>query len=470
MDKVQFNTEVVNMRKTVKTVKVLIVHSLTRQVKKLQSKKGSEQQVLKNQRRATKMLAEVEAIKDVPLDTFTKKAVTFKKGLQEVLNNPKSSALERVIARLIHHRLVQERVVKFEGMVTKDLLRTGTKKYRRLRKKNFEDEADARRKDEEDYQGRLELMIKAKKIRKEEKEEEEDAVSDEDDDEGRLEHMMKAKKISKKEEKEEEEEDVVSDEDDDEGSASDTSYDNRWEGFNTFLSETPHDETVHKLLNVEHNGNDGNSDDSIDPSNAKNHQSETVLHPEGGKQNKNIPTGPQTGNIGLNTLQGNEKEDLKQKNKRPLEKQSDLPPVMLHKTPMIAKSSSLQKTISTNKPRTVKQTPMVDKPNPVQQTQVEKLIPGINYFPDQAVRTGAPGKSFHKNTQSRPQSKQIHPSEWGNKPSHAKHPTSTSDIKLPQKIPTAKEQLHPSWEASKKRKLESKIVPFQGKKIVFDED
>ena len=33
------------------------------------------------------MLAEVEAIKDVPLDTFTKKAVTFKKGLQEVLNN-----------------------------------------------------------------------------------------------------------------------------------------------------------------------------------------------------------------------------------------------------------------------------------------------------------------------------------------------------------------------------------------------
>ena len=93
-------------------------------------------------------------------------------------------------------------------------------------------------------------------------------------------------------------------------------HDNRWEGFNTFLSETPHDETVHKLLNVEHNGNDGNSDDSIDPSNAKNHQSETVLHPEGGKQNKNIPTGPQTGKIDLNTLQGNEKEDLKQKNKR----------------------------------------------------------------------------------------------------------------------------------------------------------
>ena len=51
-------------------------------------------------------------------------------------------------------------------MVTRDLLRTGTKKYRRLRKEEFEAEANKRWKDEEDYQDSLEKIIISEKTSK----------------------------------------------------------------------------------------------------------------------------------------------------------------------------------------------------------------------------------------------------------------------------------------------------------------
>ena len=78
--------------------------------------------------------------------------------------------------------------------------------------------------------------------------------------------------------------------------------------------------------------------------------------------------------------------------------------------------------------------------------------------------TDARGNFCPKNMPSRPQSK-LTKKDYTSQPRHPTAATKSSQKTLP-----AKEHLHPSWEASKKRKMESKIVPFQGKKIVFDED
>jgi hypothetical protein len=37
-------------------------------------------------------------------------------------------------------------------------------------------------------------------------------------------------------------------------------------------------------------------------------------------------------------------------------------------------------------------------------------------------------------------------------------------------MPKIDEKLHPSWQASKKRKMENTIHAFQGKKMTFDDD
>lgn len=62
------NNEVVLMRKEVKRVRSLIIRKLTRQIKDLKKKKGNEEEVEKNQRRATRLLKEVHSMKKLRPD------------------------------------------------------------------------------------------------------------------------------------------------------------------------------------------------------------------------------------------------------------------------------------------------------------------------------------------------------------------------------------------------------------------
>uniref|UniRef100_A0ACB8ER41 Serum response factor-binding protein 1 n=1 Tax=Sphaerodactylus townsendi TaxID=933632 RepID=A0ACB8ER41_9SAUR len=55
--------QVVKMRREVKKARVLTIRKLTRHIAKLKSKKGTEDAVLKNHKRAQRLLEEIHAMK-----------------------------------------------------------------------------------------------------------------------------------------------------------------------------------------------------------------------------------------------------------------------------------------------------------------------------------------------------------------------------------------------------------------------
>ncbi|XP_076994953.1 serum response factor-binding protein 1 isoform X2 [Tamandua tetradactyla] len=87
------NDEVVKMRKEVKRIRVLVIRKLVRSVSRLKSKKGTEDALLKNQRRAQRLLEEIHAIK------------------------PDSTATERAVARLAVHPLLKKKVDALKATV-----------------------------------------------------------------------------------------------------------------------------------------------------------------------------------------------------------------------------------------------------------------------------------------------------------------------------------------------------------------
>lgn len=62
------NNEVVKMRKEVKRVRALIIRKLTRRMAALKKRKGKEADIERNQRRATRLLEEIQAMKLLPPD------------------------------------------------------------------------------------------------------------------------------------------------------------------------------------------------------------------------------------------------------------------------------------------------------------------------------------------------------------------------------------------------------------------
>lgn len=67
-DELNLNNEVVRMRKEVKRVRALIIRKLTRQISSLKKKKGKETEIERNQRRASRLLEEIHAMKTLSPD------------------------------------------------------------------------------------------------------------------------------------------------------------------------------------------------------------------------------------------------------------------------------------------------------------------------------------------------------------------------------------------------------------------
>ncbi|XP_021148257.1 serum response factor-binding protein 1 isoform X2 [Columba livia] len=87
------NNEVVKMRKDVKKARVLTIRRLTRHIAKLKLKKGSEDLKLKNQKRVERLIEEIHAMK------------------------PNCTATERAIARLATHPILKPRFVELKAAV-----------------------------------------------------------------------------------------------------------------------------------------------------------------------------------------------------------------------------------------------------------------------------------------------------------------------------------------------------------------
>ncbi|KAM6223416.1 serum response factor-binding protein 1 [Rhynchocyon petersi] len=118
------NNEVVKMRKEVKRIRVLVIRKLVRSVARLKSKKGTEDALLKNQRRAQRLLEEIHAMKELKPDVVTKSALGDDINFEEICKKPDSTATERAIARLAVHPLLKKKI---------DLLKAAVKAFKDAR-------------------------------------------------------------------------------------------------------------------------------------------------------------------------------------------------------------------------------------------------------------------------------------------------------------------------------------------------
>ncbi|XP_067839121.1 serum response factor-binding protein 1 isoform X2 [Heptranchias perlo] len=90
---VNVNNEVVKLRKDVKKARALIIRKLTRNIAQLKAKKGTQDAILKNQRRAERLLEDIHTMK------------------------PSSTVAERAVARIASHPLVSNKIAAIKAAV-----------------------------------------------------------------------------------------------------------------------------------------------------------------------------------------------------------------------------------------------------------------------------------------------------------------------------------------------------------------
>ncbi|KAM6227558.1 serum response factor-binding protein 1 [Spheniscus humboldti] len=112
------NNEVVKMRKDVKKARVLTIRRLTRHIGKLKLKKGSEDLKLKNQKRVERLIEEIHAMKEIKPDEVTRLALRTEVNFESVCRKPNCTATERAIARLATHPILKPRFVELKAAVT----------------------------------------------------------------------------------------------------------------------------------------------------------------------------------------------------------------------------------------------------------------------------------------------------------------------------------------------------------------
>ncbi|KAG9487903.1 hypothetical protein GDO78_007610 [Eleutherodactylus coqui] len=105
------------MRKDVRKVKALIIRKLIRHVAKLKSKKGTEELVLKNQRRAQRLLEEIQTIKKLKPDIVTKTALRKEIKFDAVFNTANSDVETRAVARLATHPFLKQKISAIKDAV-----------------------------------------------------------------------------------------------------------------------------------------------------------------------------------------------------------------------------------------------------------------------------------------------------------------------------------------------------------------
>uniref|UniRef100_A0A087XHA3 Serum response factor-binding protein 1 n=1 Tax=Poecilia formosa TaxID=48698 RepID=A0A087XHA3_POEFO len=125
-DVLNLNNEVVKMRKEVKRVKALIIRKLTRQIVALKKKKGKEAEMERNQRRAERLLEEVHSMKKLSPDEVTRTALEKNLNFECVCKNPKSTMLDRATARIASHPQFRKKIESIRAAV-KDFREERTK-------------------------------------------------------------------------------------------------------------------------------------------------------------------------------------------------------------------------------------------------------------------------------------------------------------------------------------------------------
>ncbi|CAL8072754.1 unnamed protein product [Orchesella dallaii] len=103
------------MRNTVNQVKVQIINRLVQQIRKYKERKGNEDEKQKANRKADRLVEEIQALKKLKKDKASLYALLDTQKLEDVLGNPSASSEEKAVARLSHHPLIQKDVKKYRN-------------------------------------------------------------------------------------------------------------------------------------------------------------------------------------------------------------------------------------------------------------------------------------------------------------------------------------------------------------------
>ncbi|XP_039876614.1 serum response factor-binding protein 1 isoform X2 [Simochromis diagramma] len=159
-DVLNLNNEVVKMRKEVKRVRALIIRKLTRQIGALKKKKGNETEMERNQRRAARLLEEIHDMKNLVPDQVTKTALQKNLSFEQVCKNPKSTISDRAIARITTHPQFSRKIENIKAAV-KAFKEERTKSGKRGGKEKVQNQGKA-------VEGKVTLQLQEKKEGKEE--------------------------------------------------------------------------------------------------------------------------------------------------------------------------------------------------------------------------------------------------------------------------------------------------------------
>lgn len=142
LSKISLNNQIVTMRHIVRKSKVHTIHKLTREAKKLKEKKGSEEQLVKNKKKADRFISELMVIKKLNDDDVTKYALQNEVPSAKILNSVDIKLETRALARLAGHKFIIDEIQKFRSkypdwkMCITDLLNDLGAKYRAKKKPN----------------------------------------------------------------------------------------------------------------------------------------------------------------------------------------------------------------------------------------------------------------------------------------------------------------------------------------------
>ncbi|KAL0165461.1 hypothetical protein M9458_037305, partial [Cirrhinus mrigala] len=96
--------EVIRMRKEVKRTRVLIISKMVEQMAALKKKKkGEESEVKENQERAKKILKEIQVLRSLKLDQVTMAALQENADFEKVLQDSQASPADQAIAHIATH-------------------------------------------------------------------------------------------------------------------------------------------------------------------------------------------------------------------------------------------------------------------------------------------------------------------------------------------------------------------------------
>ncbi|XP_015223243.2 serum response factor-binding protein 1 isoform X2 [Lepisosteus oculatus] len=111
------NNEVVKMRRDVKKARVFIIRKLTRHVAKLKTKKGKAEDIERNLRRVERLIEEIHAMKALKPDEVTKAALQRNLIFEKVCKNPNSTTAERATARIASHPLISKKIIDIKAAI-----------------------------------------------------------------------------------------------------------------------------------------------------------------------------------------------------------------------------------------------------------------------------------------------------------------------------------------------------------------